>query len=99
MLLTKEDSMSVTVRIPTVLQKLSNGQDEILTAGNTVQEVFTAVRSDYRELYARITTDEGAVRPFLNVFVNGDDIRFASDLQTTVRDGDEISIIPSIAGG
>jgi molybdopterin converting factor small subunit len=82
-----------------VLQKLSNGQDEILTAGNTVQEVFTAVRSDYRELYARITTDEGAVRPFLNVFVNGDDIRFASDLQTTVRDGDEISIIPSIAGG
>jgi molybdopterin synthase sulfur carrier subunit len=91
--------MSVTVRIPTVLQKLSNGQDEIATSGNTVNEVFTAISTDYRELYKRITTDEGTVKPFLNVFVNGDDIRFASDLLTPVRDGDEISIIPSIAGG
>ena len=91
--------MPVTVRIPTVLQKLSNGQDEIVATGNTVREVFAAVGGDYKELYARITTDEGTVKPFLNVFVNGDDIRFASDLQTTVRDGDEISIIPSIAGG
>ena len=91
--------MSVTVRIPTVLQKLSNGQDELAVGGTTVGEVLTAVGSDYQELYTRITTPEGAVKPFLNVFVNGDDIRFASDLKTSVKDGDEISIIPSIAGG
>jgi MoaD family protein len=91
--------MAVTVRIPTVLQKLARGQDEISATGDTVGEVLATVRSDYHELFARITTDEGAVRPFLNVFVNGDDIRFANDLQTSVRDGDEISIIPSIAGG
>lgn len=91
--------MAVTVRIPTVLQKLSSGQDEITASGATVGEVLATVGSNYQELFARITTDEGAVRPFLNVFVNGDDIRFASDLQTSVRDGDEISIIPSIAGG
>ena len=91
--------MSVTVRIPTVLQKLSNGQDELRAGGATVGEVLAEVGSNHRELYARITTDEGAVKPFLNVFVNGDDIRFDRDLQTQVRDGDEISIIPSIAGG
>jgi sulfur-carrier protein len=91
--------MSVTVRIPTVLQKLSNGQDEISAKGATVGEVLTAVGSAYQELFTRITTHEGAIKPFLNVFVNGDDIRFASDLKTSVKDGDEISIIPSIAGG
>lgn len=91
--------MSVTVRIPTVLQKLSSGQDELVADGNTVGEVLRAVGTDHKELFARITNDDGALRPYLNVFVNGDDIRFASDLQTTVRDGDEISIIPSIAGG
>ena len=91
--------MAVTVRIPTVLQKLAQGQDEISATGDTVGEVLQTVGTNYRELFTRITTDEGAVRPFLNIFVNGDDIRFASDLKTTVRDGDEISIIPSIAGG
>lgn len=91
--------MSVTVRIPTVLQKLAAGQDELTVSGSTVGEVFDAVGQDHKELFARITTDDGNVRPFLNVFVNGEDIRFAGDLATSVRDGDEISIIPSIAGG
>jgi MoaD family protein len=91
--------MSVKVRIPTVLQKLSNGQVEISVDGNTVGDVLTAVRADYQELFTRITTTEGAVKPFLNVFVNGEDIRFSGDLKASVKDGDEISIIPSIAGG
>jgi molybdopterin converting factor small subunit len=91
--------MAVTVRIPTVLQKLARGQDEISASGGTVGEVLATVGTNYQELLARITTDEGLVKPFLNVFVNGDDIRFANDLQTSVHDGDEISIIPSIAGG
>ena len=91
--------MSVTVRIPSVLQKLSNGQDELSVNGDTVGDVLATVGSTYHDLYARITTPEGGVKPFLNVFVNGDDIRFASDLNTNVKDGDEISIIPSIAGG
>ena len=91
--------MSVKVRIPTVLQKLSGGNRELLVDGATVGQVLVAVGDQHRDLLARVTTDTGAVRPFLNVFVNGDDIRFASDLDTAVRDGDEISIIPSIAGG
>ena len=69
--------MAVTVRIPTVLQKLTHGQDEISANGQTVGEVLSTVKTNYHELFARITTDEGAVRPFLNVFVNGDDFRAA----------------------
>lgn len=91
--------MPVKVRIPTVLQKLSDGNREVVVDGATVGQAFIALGDQHRDLLARVTTDTGAVRPFLNVFVNGDDIRFASDLDTALRDGDEISIIPSIAGG
>jgi sulfur-carrier protein len=90
--------MPVTVRIPTVLRRLTGGHDEVATAGSTVGEVFAAVGQEHQEFLGRIT-EGGQVRPFLNVFVNGDDIRFAQGLQTPVRDGDEVSIIPSIAGG
>lgn len=90
--------MSVTVRIPTVLRKLTGGHDEVPASGATVGEVFSQVGSEHAEFLDRIT-EGGEVRPFLNVFVNGDDIRFAQGLQTPVRDGDEVSIIPSIAGG
>jgi sulfur-carrier protein len=91
--------MSVTVRIPTVLRKLTGGQDELEGSGTTVGEVLQAVGGEHAELLQRITTDSGELRPFLNVFLNGEDIRFAEELKTSVADGDEISIIPSIAGG
>ena len=91
--------MSVTVRIPTVLQKLSDGHDRLDTGGNTVAEVFDALRATHGDLVRRITTEDGNVKPFLNIFVNGADIRFEDDIQTRVREGDEISIVPSIAGG
>ena len=90
--------MSVTVRIPTVLRRLTGGRDEVAAGGATVGEVFAELGREHEELLSRIT-DGGEVRPFLNVFVNGDDIRFAQGLETPVRDGDEVSIIPSIAGG
>lgn len=91
--------MLVTVRIPTVLQKLTDGQDEILTAGGTVRDIIAELRTSHVDLVQRITTDDGSVKPYLNVFVNGEDIRFANHLETRTRDGDEVSIIPSIAGG
>lgn len=91
--------MSVTVRVPTVLRKLTDGQGELEAAGSTVGEVLQGVGAEHAELIKRITTDAGELRPFLNVFVNGEDIRFAQELGTGVADGDEISIIPSIAGG
>lgn len=91
--------MSVIVRIPTVLRRLAGGQDELEATGATVGEVFAAVGHEHGDFLRRITTTAGEVQPFLNVFVNGDDIRFAQALGTPVRDGDEVSIIPSIAGG
>jgi sulfur-carrier protein len=90
--------MAVTVRIPTVLRRLTAGRDELSATGTTVGEVFADVGRENDEFLARIT-EGGELRPFLNVFVNGDDIRFAEGLKTPVRDGDEVSIIPSIAGG
>jgi sulfur-carrier protein len=91
--------MPVTVLIPTVLQKLTDGRDEIQTSGQTIQGVLDGLRTTHTALVDRITTPEGGLKPFLNVFVNGDDIRFADDVRTSVNDGDEISIVPSIAGG
>ncbi|MGQ0562084.1 MAG: MoaD family protein [Gemmatimonadota bacterium] len=91
--------MPVTVLIPTVLQKLTDGRDSIEASGQTISDVIAALRTTHGPLVERITNGDGAFKPFLNVFVNGDDIRFAGELQTPVRDGDEISIIPSIAGG
>lgn len=90
--------MSITVRIPTVLRRLTAGKDEVAAGGNTVGEVFAELGREHQEFLGRIT-EGGEVRPFLNVFVNGDDIRFAQGLATPVKDGDEVSIIPSIAGG
>jgi sulfur-carrier protein len=94
----EEVGMAVTIRIPTVLRRLTDGQDELQVSGGTVAEVLVCLRTGHAPLVERIT-EAGAIRPYLNVFVNGEDIRFADGLNTPVRAGDEISIVPSIAGG
>ena len=90
--------MSVTVRIPTVLRRLTGNEGEIQGEGSTVRTVFSGIGESHPLLLERIYED-GQLRAFLNVFVNGEEIRFADGLDTEVSDGDEISIIPSIAGG
>ena len=91
--------MAATVRIPTVLRKLTAGLDEVPATGDSVGDVLRTLGQSYPAFLERITLETGELRPFLNIFVNGDDIRFAQDLDTPVSDGDEISIIPSVAGG
>lgn len=91
--------MAVTVRIPTVLRRLAGDHDEIQSRGATVKEVLLEIGNRYPHFVRRVCLDDGGIRPFLNVYVNGHDIRFRHDLETTITDGDEISIIPSIAGG
>lgn len=90
--------MTVIVRIPTVLRQAAGGRDEVEVDGSTVAEVFAGVDVQHAGFLARVT-ESGEVRRFLNVFVNGNDIRFAQQLETPVGDGDEVSIIPSVAGG
>lgn len=91
--------MSITVRVPTVLRRLTAGRDELEAEGRTVAEVLGAIGREHDGFIEKVLGDSGDLRPFLNVFVNGDDIRFVADLDTPVQDGDEVSIIPSLAGG
>jgi adenylyltransferase/sulfurtransferase len=91
--------MSVTVYIPTVLRGATAGQQQVSATGATVREVLADIGRAHAGFLARVTSENGEMRPFLNVFVNGEDVRFVYELLTPVRDGDEISIIPSVAGG
>jgi molybdopterin synthase sulfur carrier subunit len=91
--------MSVTVRIPSALRKLTNGQSELTGEGLTVRELLDDLGRENPGLLGRLTGDDGEIRQFLNVFVNGSDVRFEDNLDTPVQAGDEVSIVPSIAGG
>ena len=91
--------MPVTVRIPTPLQRLTNGQGEVSCDGTTVTELLSDLERRYPGVKERICDERGTLRRFVNVFVNEEDIRFLQGDQTAVKDGDEVSIIPAIAGG
>jgi len=88
-----------TVRIPTPLRKLTLGKDEVTAAGDTVGEVLASLEQAFPGLRAKICDETGNLRRFVNVFVHAEDIRFQKSLDTPVGDGDEISIVPAIAGG
>ncbi len=88
-----------TIRIPTPLRKYTQGQDEVDITGGTVKELLENLESAHPGIKERICDDAGAVRRFVNVFVADEDIRFLDNLDTSVKDGDEISIVPAIAGG
>ncbi len=91
--------MSVKVRIPTPLRKITGGKDEVLAEGATVGEVIDDVEKSHNGLKERICEENGELRRFVNLYLNDEDIRFEDNLKTVVKDGDELSIIPAIAGG
>ena len=91
--------MPVTVRIPTPLQRLTNGQGEVACEGKSVTELLANLERSYPGIKERICDQDGKLRRFVNMFVNEEDIRFLQGDQTAVKDGDEVSIIPAIAGG
>jgi len=88
-----------SVRIPTPLRKLTNGQEEVKAGGGSVAAVIADLDKQYPGLRERICDDQGKVRRFVNIFKNDEDIRFLQNLDTPVVDGDELSIVPAIAGG
>jgi MoaD family protein len=90
--------MSVTVKIPTQLRMATNGEAVAEVDGATVGEVLDALYERFAELRSRISED-GGLRRFVNVYVEGEDIRFLSGLETPVSDGDEVTILPAVAGG
>jgi sulfur-carrier protein len=90
--------MSVTVKIPTQLRAATGGQSEVEVSGGTVGEALDAVFDAHSELRERITED-GTLRRFVNVYVSGEDIRFQQGLETAINEGDEVTILPAVAGG
>lgn len=91
--------MAVTVRIPTALRKLAAGHDTVVVAGENVGQVLAGIRTEYPALAEQLVDESGRVRRFVNLFANDEDIRFLDDLETALKDGDELSIVPAIAGG
>lgn len=91
--------MPVQVRIPTPLRRFTGGSEEVAAAGGTVGTVVDDLERQYAGIKERLCDDQGQVRRFVNIYVNGDDIRFLSNLDTELKDGDEVSIVPAIAGG
>jgi len=91
--------MPKKVRIPTPLRKLTNNEDVIEVTSGTIGDAITELQSRYPGIKERLVDDKGEVRRFVNVYVNEEDIRFLQNQNTPLKDGDEISIIPAIAGG
>jgi sulfur-carrier protein len=90
--------MAVTVKIPTQLRAVTDGEAEAEIDGGTVGEVLDGLFERYGDLRERIC-DDGELRRFVNVYVGGEDIRFADGLETEVADGSEVTILPAVAGG
>ena len=91
--------MSVMVRIPTPLRRLTGGQDKVSVEGDTLNAVVTSLEAQFPGIKARLCDEEGNLRNFVNVYVNGEDVRFLDGLDTATNAGDEVSVIPAVAGG
>ncbi|GAA1980843.1 MoaD/ThiS family protein [Kitasatospora viridis] len=91
--------MSATVRIPTILRPYTDGRSEVTAEGATLAEVIADLDRNHAGIGARVLDDAGALRRFVNVYVNDDDVRFDQGLATEVKDGATVSIIPAVAGG
>jgi len=87
------------IRIPTPLRNLTGDEAEVEVTAGTVGEALNALEERHNGIKARICDEQGNVRRFVNVFLNDEDIRFLQNLETPLKDGDHLSIIPAIAGG
>ena len=91
--------MAIKVRIPTPLMKLTDNQSEVSAEGETISDIINNLESQFNGIRDRICEESGSPRRFINIYINEEDIRFLEGEMTSVKDGDEISIIPAIAGG
>ena len=91
--------MPVTVRIPTPLRKLTNDEELVTVEAATIGDAISELQTKYPGIRERLVDDSGEVRRFVNIYVNEEDISFLQNKATPIKDGDEVSIIPAIAGG
>ncbi len=91
--------MAVRVRVPTPLRKYTAGNGEVTAAGGSIQAVIDDLEQRHPGMRERLLDEKGDLRRFVNIYLNGDDIRFLDQLNSKVKDGDDVSIVPAIAGG
>lgn len=91
--------MSVSVRIPTILRSYTGDSSSVTAEGATLTEVLDSLEANHPGIKARIVDEDGKLRRFVNVYVAEEDVRFAQGLDTPVKDGAQVSIIPAVAGG
>ncbi|MGO9455724.1 MAG: ubiquitin-like small modifier protein 1 [Acidimicrobiales bacterium] len=91
--------MSVDVRLPTVLRSQAGGQSTVAVEGATIGEVLGSLVSQFPGMASQLLNDDGSLHRFVNVYVNDDDVRYLALLDTPVTAGDEVSILPAVAGG
>jgi molybdopterin synthase sulfur carrier subunit len=91
--------MSVRVRIPTPLRSATDGVAELNSEAGTVATLLEDLESRYPAIKGRLRDETGALRRFVNLYVNGEDVRFSKGLDTSLKAGDELSIVPAVAGG
>ena len=91
--------MAVEVRLPTVLRSHARGAAVVRVDGATIGEVLSTLVAEYPGMSGQVITDDGALHKFVNIYVDDDDVRYLEGLDTPVKDGTEVSILPAVAGG
>ena len=91
--------MAVEVRIPTILRKHTGGEKAVAADGDTVRDLLGDLDRRYPGIASQLLTDDGSLHRFVNVYVNDEDVRYLSSLETAVKEGDTVSILPAVAGG
>jgi|TARA_B100000959_G_C14883895_1_gene583757 molybdopterin synthase sulfur carrier subunit len=91
--------MDISVRIPTPLRRLTNGQDKVALNSTNIKNMVDDLEKHFPGMEKRLCDDEGNLRNFVNVYINGEDVRFLNGIDTALKDGDEISLVPAVAGG
>ncbi len=91
--------MAVTVRIPQPLRNLTGEKSTVQTDGTNLGDAITNLEASFPGMRARLMDETGQLRRFVNIYINGEDVRFVDGLGTGLKDGDEVSIVPAVAGG
>ncbi|UKO97273.1 MoaD/ThiS family protein [Nostoc sp. UHCC 0870] len=91
--------MAVKVLVPTPLQNFTNNQAALESSGSTIAELLDSLETSFPGIKSRLCDEKGQLRRFLNLYVNSEDIRFLEGIATPLKDGDEVSIVPAVAGG
>lgn len=91
--------MSVNVKLPTILRKHAGGEARVAAEGATLRELLENLEGSYPGITKNVLTEDGGLHRFINIYVNDEDVRYLGSLETELKDGDTVSILPAVAGG